>query len=293
VVVVEPRQIESLGFRLSVVASLALVVVLTGLLAKDRTSRFGVILTATVAAQLATLPVLLPTFGTVSLTSVPANILAVPLVAIAMPLAALAAIAGLFWQPLGEAIAAPAALAATTLIGVVDVLGAPQAYISVGVPPLLAAAAIAAAVLALLFVISGNGFRGLVQTVPNGTRTAELHRRVHPGQPHFGSELGRASNVPLLPPSATWIVAGKDPLDALAAHLDEAEKQPSGEEIGHELADVGQTSQAVAGQVAGHLPEAHPRGQPENDDQKQQRKHEHLPALAHDDDVLAAKVVEP
>ena len=292
-VVVEPRQIESLGFRLSVVASLALVVVLTGLLAKDRTSRLGVILTATVAAQLATLPVLLPTFGTVSLTSVPANILAVPLVAIAMPLAALAAIAGLFWQPLGEAIAAPAVLAATALIGVVDVLGAPQAYVSVGVPPLPAAAAIVAAVLALLFVISGNGFRGLVQTAPNGTRTAELHRTVHPGQPHFGSELGRASNAPLLPPSATWIVAGEDPLDALAAHLDEAEKQPAGEEIGHELADVGQTRQAVAGQVAGHLPEAHPRGQPEDDDQKQQRKHEHLPALAHDDDVLAAKVVEP
>ena len=55
----------------------------------------GVVLTATVAAQLATLPVLLPAFGTVSLTSVPANIVAVPLVAIAMPLAALAAIAGL------------------------------------------------------------------------------------------------------------------------------------------------------------------------------------------------------
>src|SRR5687768_15431784 len=57
-VVVEPQQIESLGFRLSVAASLVLVVVMTGLLAKDRTSRLGVILTATVAAQLATLPLL-------------------------------------------------------------------------------------------------------------------------------------------------------------------------------------------------------------------------------------------
>ncbi len=274
-VVVEPRQIESLGFRLSVAASLALVVVLTGLLAKDRTSRLGVILTATVAAQLATLPLLLPTFGTISLTSVPANIVAVPLVAIAMPLAALAAIAGVFWLPLGETIAAPAALAATALIGTVDVLGAPQAYISVGVPPLPAAAAIAAAALLLLLVIAGSEIREIVLSMlngtasaltPTGTRTAELHRRVHPGQPHVSKDLRPASSVPLLPPSATWIIAGEDPLDALAAHLDEAKKQPTGEEVGHEFADVGQTSQAIAGQVAGQLPEAHPRAQPEDHD---------------------------
>jgi competence protein ComEC len=301
-VVVEPRQIESLGFRLSVAASLALVVVLTGLLAKDRTSRLGVILTATVAAQLATLPLLLPTFGTVSLTSVPANIVAVPLVAIAMPLAALAAIAGLFWLPLGEAIAAPATLAATALIGTVDVLGAPRAYISVGVPPLPVAAAIAAAALVLLLVIAGSEIRGLVVSVlngtagapvPTGTRTAELHRRVHPSQPHLSKEFRPASNVPLLPPSTTWIVAGEDPLDALAAHLDEAEKQPTGEEVGHEFADVGKTGQTVAGQVARHLPVAHPRAQPEDHDQEQQREHEHLPAPAHDDDIFAAKVIEP
>jgi len=95
-VLLQPQQIELLGFRLSVVASLALALVLTGLTARDGMSRLSFVLTATVAAQLATLPVLLPAFGIVSLMSLPANIVAVPLAAIAMPLAALAAIAGLF-----------------------------------------------------------------------------------------------------------------------------------------------------------------------------------------------------
>ena len=300
-VVVEPRQIESLGFRLSVAASLALVLVLTGLMANDRTSRLGVVLTATVAAQLATLPVLLPTFGTVSLTSVPANIIAVPLVAIAMPVAALASIAGLFWLPLGEAIATPAVLAATALIGTVDVLGAPQAYISVGVPPLPAAAAIAVSSLVLLLVIAGNEVRRLVPVVlngtaggpvPIGTQAVGIHRLEHSGQPDSRKKLRPAASVPLLPSSATWIVAGEDPLDALGAHLGEAEKQPTGEEVGHEFADVGQPGQTVAGKVARHLPEAHPRGQPENDDQEQQCEHEHLTSPAHDCDVLATKVIE-
>jgi competence protein ComEC len=301
-VVLEPRQIESLGFRLSVAASLALVVVLTGLLGKDRSSRFGVILTATVAAQLATLPLLLPTFGTVSLTSVPANIIAAPLVAIAMPLAAAAAIAGLFWQPLGEAIAAPAVLAATALIGTVDVLGAPQAYLSVGVPPFPAVAAIVATVLALLFVIAGNGIRGVVLTVLNGTAggrlptrawTAELQRRVHPGQPHFSKDRRPASNVPLLPPSATWIVAGEDPLDALAAHLHEAEKQPASEEVGHELSDKRQPCEAVSREIVRQSPGTHSAGNPERDDHDQQKEDKHLAALPHHRDIFAPEVIEP
>jgi competence protein ComEC len=301
-VVVEPRQIESLGFRLSVAASLALVLVLTGLIAKGLTSRLGVVLAATVAAQLATLPILLPTFGTVSLTSVPANIVAVPLVAIAMPLAALAAVTGLIWLPLGEAIAVPAALAATALIGTVDVLGAPQAYISVGVPPLPSAAAIAAAAFALLLVIAGNEIRGLVLTDRNrtlgeilstGTKTAAIRQLDDPGSPDSSNELGQIRNVALLPPSSAHVLAREDPLDALAAHPDEAEKQPAGEEVGHEFADVGQTGQTFAREIARQLPEAYSRAEPKDDDHEQQGEHKHLTTLAHDRDILATEVVEP
>ncbi|MCD6033715.1 MAG: ComEC/Rec2-related protein, partial [Thermomicrobiales bacterium] len=216
-VVLDPRQIASLGFQLSVTASLALAFVLTGLMARFQPSRLGVVLTATVAAQLATLPVLLPTFGAVSLTSLPANMIAVPLAAIAMPLAALAAIAGLVWLPLGEVIAAPAVLLATALIGAVDALGAPQAYISVGLPPLPAAVVVAIAVLSVLTVIAGN----------------EVWGRLQPAQPHLSRVPHSRRSAPLLP-SSTAILAGEDPLDALAADLDEAKEQPTGQEVGHE-----------------------------------------------------------
>jgi competence protein ComEC len=244
--VVEPRQIESLGFRLSVAASLALVLVLTGMMAKDRISRLAVVLTATVAAQLATLPVLLPIFGTVSLTSVPANIIAVPLAAVAMPLAALAAIAGLIWQPLGEVIAAPATLVATALISSVDALAAPGTYISVGVPPLPAAAAIAVAAVGVLTVIAGQ----------------ETLWGASPAQGHSKLVLTPMLSAPLLPSPPAGVLAGEDPLDAFAAHLDEAKKHPTGKEVRHEFAEVGQTTQTIAGEVARHLPDAHLRGEP-------------------------------
>ena len=275
--VIEPRQIESLGFQLSVAASLALVLVLTGMTTKNRASRMGIVLTATIAAQLATLPVLLPIFGTVSLTSVPANIVAVPLAAVAMPLAALAAIAGLIWLPLGEAIAAPAALVATALNRSVDVFGAPGAYISVGVPPPPATAAIAAAAVGILTVIAGNQIPGLASST-------RRHRR---------RDMQPVLSAPLLPSSAAHVLAGEHPLDALATDLDEAEKQPTGKEVRHEFADVGQTAQTLAREVARHLPDAHLRGEPENDDEDEQTEHKRLAALPHDRDVFATKIIEP
>ena len=243
-VVLEPQQIESLGFRLSVAASLALVLVMTGLVTKDRTSRLGVALTATVAAQLATLPVLLPTFGTVSLMSVPANIIAVPLVAIAMPLAAIAAMAGLIWLPLGEAVAAPATLVATALIRVIDILGAREAYVSVGVPPLPAAVVIAATAAILLLLIGGNELRELIR-------------------------LPIASEIESLPSSAPRIIAREDPFDALGADPDEAEEQPAREKVGHEVADERNSGDALSREVVRHDPETHPARPPEDDHEEQ------------------------
>jgi competence protein ComEC len=241
-VLVQPRQIESLGFRLSVVSSLALVLVLTGLTAWDRASRFGLVLTATVAAQLATLPVLLPAFGTVSLLSVPANIVAVPLAAIAMPLATLAAIAGSFWPPLGEIIAAPAILAANALIRSVDVLSSPGAYVNVGVPPFPVAAVIAATVSILLLLIGGNEFRWLFRSsakgaagyrVPPTAHSAQIEPVAHPGLLDVsGDLLAVASGVESLPSSAPLIFSGEvfrreDPYDAAAADPDDAVDHPA------------------------------------------------------------------
>jgi hypothetical protein len=237
-VLVQPEQIETLGFRLSVVASLALVLVLTDLTARDRTSRLSFVLTATVAAQLATLPVLLPAFGTVSLMSVPANIIAVPLAAIAMPLAALAAIAGSFWPPLGEVTAAPAILAATALIRSVDLLAEPDAYVSLGVPPLPAAAVIAATVSILVLLIAGNEFRGLFRFRPKGTagcrvptiaHIPEIERVAHPGQLDAnGDLLAIASAIESLPASAPLIFAGEDLSGAAAADPGDAVHDSAG-----------------------------------------------------------------
>jgi competence protein ComEC len=245
-VVVEPGQIESLGFRLSVAASLALVLVLTGMLAMDRTSPLAGVLTATVVAQLATLPVLLPAFGTVSLTSIPANIVAVPLVAVTMPLAALAAIASLIWPPIGEVIAAPAVLTPTALIRTIDVLGAPDAYVSVGVPPLPAAAAIAATVSVLLFLIAGRALRQVHPFQREGATSsrASMRTQTDQGQRVEDPDQSEAAenSLPIAGdseplPSSALLVTGEDPLDALSADLDHTVEDPAGQEVGHDLAD--------------------------------------------------------
>ena len=245
-VVVEPGQIESLGFRLSVAASLALVLAMTGMMAIDGMSPLAGVLTATVAAQLATLPLLLPAFGTISLTSIPANIIAVPLVAIAMPLAALAAIAGLIWPPLGEVIAAPAALAATALIRTIDVLGAPEASVGVGVPPLSAAAVIAATASVLLLLIAGGAFQGvrpIQRERASGSRVSvravigQGQHVEHPGVPEAAQEpLPVARDIEPLP-SLAPLVTREDPLDSLAADPEDAEEHPASKEDGHEVAD--------------------------------------------------------
>ena len=282
-VIVEPRQVRSLGFLLSVAASLALALVASRLQTHDRTSRLALVLTATLAAQLATIPILLPVFGTVSLTSVPANIIAAPLVALAMPLAALAAVTGLFWLPLGEALAAPAALIASVLIGSVDLLASSDSYISVGVPPRTTSAAIAVMAVGLIVAIARHDRSGSAR---EWLENKSLLRRRPTGTPALDV---RGAN---LSPPAARIVAGEDPFDALAAHPDDSEQKPAGKEIGHQVADIRQRGEAFPGQIVRHLPGSHSCGQPEKDHEDQQPQHERLPPPSHHGDVFATKVVE-
>jgi competence protein ComEC len=217
----DPGRVESLGFRLSVAASLALALVLPPLMERGGGSGLAVVLAATAAAQIATLPILLPVFGTVPLTSLPANIIAAPLAAIAMPLAGLAGLAGFLWPPLAEPLAAPAVLAANLLIAAVDVLGAPDASVSVGVPPILAAAAIAVTAAVLLAAFLGSA--------ELGRRSMRAPVRLIGEEPETGRSL--ATTAPL-------VLAREDPAHALAADLDDAEEDPAGEEDGYEVPDV-------------------------------------------------------
>jgi competence protein ComEC len=219
---IDPGQVDALGFRLSVAASLALAVVLPPLIDRGRSGALAAILAATVAAQIATLPLLLPVFGAVSLTSLPANMVAAPLVAVAMPLAALAGVAGLVWWPLGEILAAPAILAVNTLIAVVDRLGAPASYVSVGVPPLGAAVILAMTGVGLLRILMGDA----------------LHLAAWVPRRRSDNRLAETRGGALSPPPAL-VFAREYPLDALGADADDTEEQPAGEEDRHEVADVG------------------------------------------------------
>lgn len=222
----DPGRVDSLGFRLSVAASLALALVLPTLMARGRGAGIAAVVTATAAAQIATLPFLLPVFGAVSLTSVPANIIAAPLAAVAMPLAGLAGLAGLLWQPMAEPLAAPAILAANALISAVDHLGAPGAYVRVGVPPLAATVACTAMAAALLAALA---------------RTPTIGKEGF----HLGPRATEELTPKALPAPATLVFTRENPAHALAAHLDDAEENPAGEEDGHEVADVRNLPQAV------------------------------------------------
>jgi competence protein ComEC len=227
-VLIQPRQIESLGFRLSVAASLALGWVLPGLLRRRQRSPVADVVYATAAAQVATAPLLLLVFGTLSLMSLPANVVAAPLVAIAMPLALLAGLSGVLWPPLGEAVAAPASLVAGVLLSVIDVFAGWGTALKVGTPMVDVGWVLAAVSVAVLLAMSASPNwvakrlkRGPMEPAPGAERPSEA----------------RQEFFPVLPPPASGILTWEHPTDALAAHTDDAEEQPTSEEDRDEVAD--------------------------------------------------------
>jgi competence protein ComEC len=239
---IEPRQVEALGFRLSVASSLALALVLPAFLTAERLSPIAAVIAATTAAQVATIPLLLPVFGAVSLSSLPANLVAAPLVAAAMPLAALAAISGLVWLPLAEVIAAPAAFLATLLIQVVGALGTSRSYVRLGVPPTDVALVVAVAGALILLAIGGDARRSL----------ARLARRERVFEEAGGFQLGAGSGRGALVSSprvsmaavygtelaaAALSLSREDPLDAFAPHAEDAVEDPARQHHRHQVAD--------------------------------------------------------
>jgi ComEC/Rec2-related protein len=272
-VLVEPRQVESLGFRLSVAASLALALVLPALYEHGRVPGIIAVLAATAAAQIATLPLLLPVFGTLSLVSVPANLLIAPLIAVAMPLAALAGLAGMLWQPLGELAAAPAAMAAEATLAIVDALGEPTWYMSVGVPTRDAAILIALTAWSVIFLMSGE-FSRAVQRANTQIR-------------HWKAE--RSSD---LPPPAPGIIRREHPANAFGADSNDAEQEPASKEDGHQVADERQRAQTVTGEIGRHAHAHHPERNPQGDRDADQTQDEPLATSPHLSDVIAAKIVQ-
>jgi competence protein ComEC len=239
---IDPAQIEHLGFRLSVAASLSLAVVLPPLIDHQRGFAAGGFLAAATAAQIATLPLLIPIFGTVSLVSVPANLLVMPLVAVAMPIAACAGILGLFSTPLAEVVAVPAALLATATLAIVDRLGTPGMSMQIGIPPLGAALSLAAAAAGLLLVVSGDVGRVLAR---RGAQTAEIADSTEDSsatrQPEIVREqnglspiVSRADSDDLgLSTAAARVLRGVNPASHPSEDAHDAEQYPAGEKQGH------------------------------------------------------------
>ncbi len=134
-VAVQPRDLWSLSFQLSFASSLALASVLPGFRPAGVAGWIGAAVVGTLVAEIATLPLLLPVNGSISLVSVPANVLVAPWVAVAFPLAAVASVLGFVWEPAGEALGVVAAVGVRPVLLVVDGLaGIGGAIVPVGKP---------------------------------------------------------------------------------------------------------------------------------------------------------------
>lgn len=154
---IRPEDLYKPGFQLSFAASLALVLVLGARQPGSRSGMMATALLAVTAAQVATLPILLVSFGRISLASLPANLVVAPLAGAAFPIAFLAAIVGLVVPVLGGAIAFPAVLLAEVTIRLVDwAAKAPYATVDLGHPvPLLTWGSVVGSVL-LVGLLSGE-----------------------------------------------------------------------------------------------------------------------------------------
>lgn len=129
-----PDDFTLLSYRLSLCAALALVLAMAGMGHSGRLGWLTAALKGTAAAQVATLPILVRSFGLFSPVSLPANLLILPVVAVVFPLAFLAALVGIVSEPLGRALAFPAFLGARWILLVVDHANRmPGALVTVGV----------------------------------------------------------------------------------------------------------------------------------------------------------------
>lgn len=249
-VLVDPAQLHAIGFQLSVVSSLALAFVLPGMAGAGWRRAVAGALSATAAAQIATLPLLLAAFGTISLASLPANLLVAPLAAIVMPLAAAAALAGAIWLPVGEAIGIASVFGSRSMLAVVDRLGGGAASAAVGSPPIPAAIVIGLTCAALLFVLSEDGRR----TIAGACKTRQSRPAIALAEAGIGGEAVALRVAPegadarLAAPAAA-VFGREDPADAPAADADDTVEDPARQEDGHEVADVWQRRETVSGDV--------------------------------------------
>lgn len=148
----DPGVTASLGFQLSVVASGALVACLPNHELRIASWLVYSVL-AVLSAELATLPLIVGTFGMWSPVSLLANVLIAPLVPVATYAGAIAAMAGIAWEPLGNIIGWLAAWPAEGILLVVHrcaLVAAPLPVSGAGRGGLAVISALAVAMLATI-----------------------------------------------------------------------------------------------------------------------------------------------
>lgn len=118
-VAIRPNDFDTLGFQLSLAATLALIVVFDGREHQEGRSTVSTIVLSVVAAQLATMPILALRLGTVSGIGLLANMVVGPLAALTFPVALAGALIGQISAGVGIAILQPAILAARTMLDIV------------------------------------------------------------------------------------------------------------------------------------------------------------------------------
>jgi competence protein ComEC len=131
--VYDPFLVYSIGFQLSLLATLGILLIAPRLAAAMRGGKFAAAVGVTLGAQVAVAPLLAMRFQKVSIAALPANMLAIPAVAPATVLGFFAAAAELVFHPAGAALATAARPALAWLMGVASTFSrVPSA--SVGIP---------------------------------------------------------------------------------------------------------------------------------------------------------------
>ena len=163
-VVCDPAVLWRLSFQLSVAASLGLTAAIPAAGPQGVLGWLRLAVLGTAVAQLATLPILLPATGTVSLLGIPANVLIAPAVAVAFPAAAVAGTIGQVLPATGQAVAGVAGWFATWIILVVERMDVGGASLVVGVPSPPGAAMVTTFVAVVIVGASEDGRRWLART---------------------------------------------------------------------------------------------------------------------------------
>ncbi|HET8522523.1 MAG TPA: ComEC/Rec2 family competence protein, partial [Thermomicrobiales bacterium] len=131
-VLARPGDISRLSYQLSTASALALALVLPGLNPRGFGGWIMAALLSTFAAELATLPFLLPVFPRISLISILANALIAVPTSVAFVLAVIATALLPLWPLAGETVASVAGMFAQFVVEIVDRLGSDDLMRAVG-----------------------------------------------------------------------------------------------------------------------------------------------------------------